>query len=138
MDYCNKQRILTTMTGLCVSAATGFLAIAVSTDYWLFTSEKNEDGNETASPTYTHVYSGLWHRCQYEGKLAYCLNCQFILLELLNWEEICYSLASLPLLKLQSRRRRIIGLTLTKASNHATSHQDICRTKILVMLNVVV
>ncbi|PVD38737.1 hypothetical protein C0Q70_01359 [Pomacea canaliculata] len=65
MDCCSKRRILTSMTSVCACAAFGLLCIAVATDYWLFTSEKFS-GNGTARALYTHVYSGLWHKCQYK------------------------------------------------------------------------
>ena len=67
MDCCTKKRLLTSMTSVCACAAFGLLSIAVSTDYWLFTSEKNKD-NGTVGAVYTHVYSGLWHRCEYKGE----------------------------------------------------------------------
>lgn len=69
MDCCSKRRILTSMTSVCACAAFGLLCIAVATDYWLFTSEKFS-GNGTARALYTHVYSGLWHKCQYKGERA--------------------------------------------------------------------
>lgn len=77
MDCCTKRRLLTSMTSVCACAAFGLLSIAVSTDYWLFTSEKNKDNGTVPGAVYTHVYSGLWHRCEYKGNLPLSLACLF-------------------------------------------------------------
>ncbi|ELU09240.1 hypothetical protein CAPTEDRAFT_156450 [Capitella teleta] len=54
--------MLTTSISACASFA--FLCIAVATDYWLHTRERNAPVNGTNS--YTLTYTGLWRRCKFD------------------------------------------------------------------------
>lgn len=55
------------LTSACACAAFGLLAIGVSTDYWLFTSDlQKEEHNDTDK--YENHWSGLWRTCRVDGK----------------------------------------------------------------------
>ncbi|KAJ8319236.1 hypothetical protein KUTeg_004327 [Tegillarca granosa] len=60
MDCCNRKRILMIMTSACACAAFGLLSIAVATDYWLFTKDRQDIGNNV---THKYFWSGLWRKC---------------------------------------------------------------------------
>ncbi|KAK3583023.1 hypothetical protein CHS0354_005667 [Potamilus streckersoni] len=78
MDCCTKKRLLMVMTSGCACAAFGLLCIAVATDYWLYTLEKQvvEDVNGTA--IYNKFWSGLWRKCSVNSQFPSKLNCTYI------------------------------------------------------------
>lgn len=53
------------MTSACACAAFGLLSIAVATDYWLFTKDRQDIGNNV---THKYYWSGLWRKCIVDGK----------------------------------------------------------------------
>lgn len=66
MDCCSKKRLLMIMTSACACAAFGLLSIAVATDYWLFTMDRQKDTSNGSA--YDRFWSGLWRKCKIIGE----------------------------------------------------------------------
>lgn len=66
------------LTSACACAAFGLLAIGVSTDYWLFTSDlQKEELNDTDK--YENHWSGLWRTCRVDGYFPTRMDCNYIM-----------------------------------------------------------
>ncbi|KAK6169018.1 hypothetical protein SNE40_020149 [Patella caerulea] len=78
MDCCTKKRFLTVMTSFCAGAAFGLLAIAVGTDYWLYTKEQTTESEQNKTVFYRSVYSGLWRTCEDQERDAIYPTCRYI------------------------------------------------------------
>jgi len=56
-------RLLSSATTGCACASFLCLFISVTTDHWLYTSERKHEANGSIPAVYDHYYSGLWKKC---------------------------------------------------------------------------